>query len=122
MNVRAYVLGLALFVSVVAVDQLTKLYIPVLTTTSHMSLLASILALIAIGILSRQYRSYLARIAFVVVLAAGVSNIIDFARYGYVRDVFYVSALVFNMADVIILLGAGAFVVAILAYPRMKRM
>ena len=50
-----------------------------------------------------------------VILGGGISNFVDLVRFGYVRDPLSIGTLLFNVADIFILLGT---IWALLVYTR----
>jgi len=80
----------------------------VMGTTQRISFGLSIFALTALLFLAMRYRTPLERTVIWVIASAGVSNTIDVLLLGYVRDIWSVKTLIFNVADVCIVVGALA--------------
>lgn len=58
-----------------------------------------------------------ARVSFVMIISGAIGNLIDRAFLGYVRDFLYFKLIdfpVFNVADILVVVGVGVLLVAIL--------
>lgn len=99
-------LSLLIGLSLLATDQATKLTLPLIESTAHLPLWASIIAVLAlVGAFFRIHTSS-HKIIIAAMIGTGVSNVVDRIAYGAVRDVFEIGTLFFNLADIVLISGA----------------
>lgn len=84
-------------------------------------LLGSAFALFAFGLLFRRPRVWKEAVALALIFGGGVSNLLDRVAYGCVRDFMLISGFpAFNLADVLLVLGASLLLTAMFSREKGK--
>lgn len=99
----------------ILIDQLTKIYLPVVVTTHRLSLAMHLVVLgsciaCAVILYKPAFKTPLA-----VLFAGAVSNGIDVVMLASIRDVFLIKDFAFNIADACIIVG-GCWLLGILFF------
>ncbi|MBU6447871.1 signal peptidase II [Patescibacteria group bacterium] len=117
-NIKEKVLYSFLFFLFVLVDQLTKYYFSdhsfrnyFFAFSLHIPiwLMYAIYAILLGGLLYwfivATKKTVWTKLAFVLIVAGAISNLVERIALGYVRDFIYIHTGVFNLADFMIILG-----------------
>lgn len=95
---------LLLALGILGADILTKYILPPLATTNRINLPFLVAALVVV-ILVPGPAGRAARFSRAAVIGGALGNSLDMFWHGYIRDVFAVGGLAFNLADVAIMVG-----------------
>lgn len=103
----------AFFCAAVAVDQLSKYFRPVVLLNDGLAFglpvpqttLFSLVIVATLVLVARNLSPITYNLAPSLILAGGISNLLDRLLWGGVRDVFRVETLYFNVADVYVVGG-----------------
>lgn len=90
---------------VFAADQTIKAMLPAALTTSRVPVVIMLLAAAGVLLFARRVKTTTQRWIIASMLGAGASNVFDMLVFGHIRDVFTVGLAVFNLSDVVILVG-----------------